>query len=276
MSAEGPRRLLDHGDDLDGVLRGALEAERADKIDDARLSRIAQAMAASGAGAAVHASLPPPSIGKTLPGPKSTSWLGSKGAIALLAIAFIGGLSATGFYVGREPSSRDGWGASPELADRAPGSVAPTEQLSAIVARPESASEQAPTVGSVVTSTATVSPSDLPSAPPGVVPTSPARHVRSVANTESTTEVDEIALLAQAHDSLRGDPARSLALCNEHQARFANGHFAQEREAVAITALVYLGRRDEGRHRWSAFLKRYPSSSHRAHLESLFAAPSAH
>ena len=48
MSAEGPRRLLDGGDELNSLLRGALDAERADAVDEARLARIGKAIAVAG------------------------------------------------------------------------------------------------------------------------------------------------------------------------------------------------------------------------------------
>jgi hypothetical protein len=42
-----------------------------------------------------------------------------------------------------------------------------------------------------------------------------------------------------------------------------HGQFSEEREALAIDALLRLGRRSEAQARARAFLQRYPSSSHR-------------
>ena len=111
----------------------------------------------------------------------------------------------------------------------------------------------------------TISPSDLPSAREPQSPS--ARTIPSAP--AAPTETEEIALIARAQEALASDPAASLALCREHGQRFANGHFAQEREAVAIEALVDLHRTREANERFDAFALRYPTSSHRAHLEDL-------
>lgn len=52
-------------------------------------------------------------------------------------------------------------------------------------------------------------------------------------------------LLQRARTSLGTDPAQTLALAEQHRARFPRGILALERELVAIDALVALGRRDE-------------------------------
>ena len=249
MSAEGPRRLLDGGDELNDLLRGALDAERADAIDEARLARIGKAIAFAGASAAPPsppaASSPPAAV---VGANASSGWLAAKGPYVLLAAAMIGGLAAIGTM---DPPS-------------AP--VNTPLRTTTVVAPPV---EEPPAAA-----TPTITPSELPSAPAiaAPVPVKPARSAPAAA----AADVDEIALLARAHDALRSDPARSLTLCREHETRFAAGHFAQEREAVAIEALVYLGRKGEATRRWTEFQRRYPSSSHRVHLESLFADPSAH
>jgi hypothetical protein len=244
---DGPRRLLDYGDDLNGLLRGALDAERSDDVDAARLERIGRRVAAAAAGAAtapaqaIPAEVPDASAIETA---AKTGWLGWKGPVVLVAVAAIGGAAAIGLRADRPKPV--------PAPTSAPATMTPVESTPPAPEEP-----------------ATVSPADLPNAP--VVASTPKVAVKAAA----ASEVDEIALLARAHDALRGEPARSLALCKEHERRFATGQFAQEREAVAIEALVYLGRRDEAERRWSAFRERYPSSSHRVHLESLLAAPPA-
>jgi len=245
MSVEGPRRLLDGGgDERNALLRGALEAERAERTDEARLARIGQALAFAGASVAP----PPLAEAATPPAPaaaarSATGWLVAKGPYVLLATAIVGGLVAIG--KSDPPAS--------------PASPARTTVVSPPVDEP------------VADTTPTLSPADLPSAPAPATPL-PGKNAKLAASS-TAGDSDEIALLAKAHDALRADPARALSLCKEHETRFRGGHFAQEREAVAIEALTYLGRKDEASRRWALFQARYPSSSHRVHLEGLFGAP---
>lgn len=238
MSRPGDlRRLLDGDDDASGLVERALRAERADTVDRARLERIGLGI---GAATAVSAAPAPPAHAKP------ASFVGSKGALSLFAAAAAGGFAALLVTSSETPP--------------APSSAAPPP--AAIVATEPPASEAA--------EPPTVSPSDLPSEPL-VGPSGPAKAkaAASAGGAPKATDDDEIALLARAHDALGADPARALALCREHEARFSVGHFAQEREAVAIEALVYLGRADEARRRLLEFRRRHPTSSHRVHLESL-------
>jgi hypothetical protein len=262
MSVDGPRRLLDYGDDLNGTVRDALEAERADDVSAARLERIARAMAAASPAPSAG---PPPVAPAPETAPSGGGWMASHGPYVLLAAAVMGAFLAIRATSHHEvvPAAAPAVASAPSER-RAP----PTQSTSASPVEPE------PPI-------ATLSPSDLPTArtarvvesPPMPAAAAPARAVKTT--TAASTDADEIALLARAHDALRSDPARSVALCREHETRFAAGHFAQEREAVAIEALVYLGKKDQARRRWNAFRERYPSSSHRVHLETLFAAPAA-
>lgn len=175
------------------------------------------------------------------PPPKPAA-LAAKGPILGVAAATLAGLVAVALVARQTPSAE------------APA-AAPNVQLA-----PAPASEEAPPPPKT-DGVPTVSPADLPSAP--------AAPAKAAAKPAAPSEGDEIALLARAHDTLSTNPAASLALCKEHEARYAGGHFAQEREAVAIEALVYLHREDEARRRLTAFETKYPTSSHRVHLESL-------
>ena len=258
MSSD-PKRLADYGDGLRGVVRDALDAERS--IDDgeaARLARIeAKLLAALGAAPVLVAppaaeAPPPPAETPAAPSPPApSSWLGAKGAAAAGAAAIVIGAA---FFLSRPTTT------SPPVAT---------------VPSVPAAVETAPTAAPPTTappSIKTVSPSELPTAiDPPAKPAPSARETTGASATASgVTDTEEIALLARAHDALRGSPAQSLELCREHEKKFANGRFSQEREAVAIEALVHLGRRDEAEKRWSSFQTRFPGSSHRVHLESLF------
>ena len=57
-----------------------------------------------------------------------------------------------------------------------------------------------------------------------------------------------------------GDGVGALARLALHERRFPNGALAQEREAMAIRALVLTGDREHARARADAFRARYPGS----------------
>ncbi|AKV00300.1 hypothetical protein AKJ09_06963 [Labilithrix luteola] len=78
----------------------------------------------------------------------------------------------------------------------------------------------------------------------------------------------EVAYLRRAQASLNMNPTRALALADEHPSRFPEGVLAQEREVIAIDALVKLRRTAEARTRAGAFRSRYPSSAHLARVLS--------
>jgi hypothetical protein len=65
------------------------------------------------------------------------------------------------------------------------------------------------------------------------------------------------------------DPAQALAVAAEGDRRFASGLFVQERQAIAITALVRLGRGAEARARAEAFLAAHPRSSFAERIQRL-------
>lgn len=68
----------------------------------------------------------------------------------------------------------------------------------------------------------------------------------------------ETAELAEARRLLVRDPRGALALVERGNTEFPRGMFGEEREAIAILALVDLGQTSTARRRASAFLARYP------------------
>jgi hypothetical protein len=93
-----------------------------------------------------------------------------------------------------------------------------------------------------------------------------------VEGTGESSELDpaaELALIRRAHDALRASPARALEIAEEHRQRFAAGALVQEREVVAIEALVHLGRTEAARARAAAFHARWPRSAHGRRVDVL-------
>jgi hypothetical protein len=82
---------------------------------------------------------------------------------------------------------------------------------------------------------------------------------------------DEPQLLQRAHALLAASPAEALTLTDEHVRRFPGGVLAQERELIAIEALLKLGRRRAATDRAASFLNAYPRSAHRSRVQALVA-----
>ena len=123
-----------------------------------------------------------------------------------------------------------------------------------------------------------VSVDSLPAAPPALGTASPARDTKaSRAQAPAPADGvpgaqdpgDELALLEDARRALATDPARTLALADAHARRFAKPALAQERERLAIDALVRLGRRSEAEARAKSFEATYPQSAHLARVRAL-------
>jgi RNA polymerase sigma-70 factor (ECF subfamily) len=134
---------------------------------------------------------------------------------------------------------------------RAPSKpVATTLETTVAIAAPTSTSTSTPTPTPTATPTSTPTATPTPSAPP---PDPDA----------------EIRLLTRAQSDLSTDPARALAECDALARRFPHGVLDQEREVVAIDALVRLGRRDEATARATRFDAAYPQSTHARRIQEI-------
>jgi hypothetical protein len=81
---------------------------------------------------------------------------------------------------------------------------------------------------------------------------------------------DELKLLARAQNALSSDPAFALELTSEHVRAFPSGALAQEREVIAINALLRLDQTAEASVRAATFHRRFPTSAHRRRVDVLF------
>ncbi len=80
---------------------------------------------------------------------------------------------------------------------------------------------------------------------------------------------EEPQLLQRALAVLATSPSQALALTDEHARRFPAGALGQERERIAIEALVKLGQRGAAVERATRFLAVYPRSAHRSRIEAV-------
>lgn len=241
-------------------LRGALVAARRDVPDQASIARLAGKLPLDvppprGGGGPSGAPPPMPPIPSILPGVIVGAGLGAiVSAIGLFWDARSTPQPAP--IVHAETTT------TADTAMRAPDSpptrVAPTA-VPIAVAKPSAPDDSSRAVPAPSSSADRASPSDSPSDGIGV------------GAPPSGISESEAQLLQRAHDALQSGPARALELTREHAARFPSGVLAQEREVVAIEALVQLGRADEARTRAASFIQAYPGSAHRRRIEALVA-----
>jgi hypothetical protein len=79
----------------------------------------------------------------------------------------------------------------------------------------------------------------------------------------------EMALLRDARLTLHQSPASALELTEEHARLYPQGQMTQERELIAVSALVALGRRTAALARAASFERQYPTSPYRKQLGEL-------
>jgi hypothetical protein len=72
----------------------------------------------------------------------------------------------------------------------------------------------------------------------------------------------EVHLLQRAQEALGSDPRAALSVAEEHRRFYPDGDFAQERERIAIEALVELGRVARAKSRAARFREKFPGSAH--------------
>ncbi len=104
---------------------------------------------------------------------------------------------------------------------------------------------------------------DLP-AVPTLEPGTSLRSVAPRAADDADERMDRLAaemrLVVEARDSLPDGPAEALALLDQHRARFPDGALVEEREALAIEALLLLRHTAEVERRFHELTIDYPGS----------------
>lgn len=178
-----------------------------------------------------------------------------RGPIAAVALTFAlgaaaGMLGSSGVFLALRATSEEpqrAASAAPSVRAR-PARAKP--QAAASVAAPEPSTTRAPPRAA-----REATPSDEPPPP--------------VPSSTSFGSHAELALLARAQGALAGAPAAALALADEHEEKFARGALVQEREVVAIDALLRLGRRTEAVGRALRFHQQFPGSVHGRRIDVL-------
>ena len=248
---EDPERLAEAADDA--LLRDLLEAGRDELADAEQLSAVAAKLGpilAAGSGAAAGAA------GTA----KAASALGGGAVAKLLGVVGVGTLIAVAALQLVKPSS-SGLD-TPWLASAPPGSSATSAPALPVVEVAPSSAETQPSAALGSTN----APSPDPSAPRRHASSAP---VESASPAEPVKPDSEAKVLKRAQDALRADPARALAICDEHRRSFPRGLLGQEREVITIGALMRLGRSGEAETRARRFAALHPSSTHLRRIETL-------
>ena len=279
MPLKDPLRLLDSAAGAPDFVRDALDAGRADVPRLEQLARLAQRLPIdvpppNGPGAPPTASAPAPLA--TLPSALPGAIVG-----AVLGLAVIG-LHAV-FTRSEAPAAVDRGAqtailvagstapATPERAPRDSASTPPSMASVRAVAAPAitaaPGAEPSPRSADPSVNTAPIAVAAAAGSPPDLAVDSPGGNAFAQSPTIDTET--EIQLLQRAQDALGRGPAQALDLINRHAARFPGSILGQEREVIAIDALVRLGRVGEARARAAAFASRFPTSAHLRRLAAL-------
>jgi hypothetical protein len=89
--------------------------------------------------------------------------------------------------------------------------------------------------------------------------------------TPRPTRVDELTLMQRARDALQGDPKATLKLAEQHARLYPAGVFVQEREVLAINALLRQERSSAAYQRAERFIATHGSSPYAVQLRAMLA-----
>jgi hypothetical protein len=254
------KRWLDAADPADAALDALLAAGREEQPTAQQLQALAERLEPTfnpsgpgggggeggDAGSGPAATTAPPIAAATPIAPA---------ALALAAAAVLALCGVWAFHSGRA----DDAGTSPAPAQGPPAAPIPPPRTSE--GRAES-SETESSSSDVTDASGEHGRVRAPSTKPPPAPQKPANDA-----------IAELALLEQAHRALAGAPAKALAAVETHARRFPTSQYAQERELIAIEALLASKQVERARVRGARFLALYPRSSHGRKVRSLIASP---
>jgi hypothetical protein len=268
-----PKRWLDEGGGGTAEERALLESGRNVKMPSALRKRVWLGIAGGVAG--VGASAGAAAGGALGQGAAATGTLSLvfSGAAAktLIAVAVVGGtgLGVAALRSSLRPLATTTTAEAPSQRKIETGEVA------------ESASPEPPAADTAERSGTL--PEHKPRAPVAArgvakAPPSPVAQAEDVAaprtepapeRTTSRLREESAAVVAVRKTLLSGDAAEALRMLDRLRTDFPNGALVQEREALAVRALVESGQKEAARKRGEAFLRAFPRSPHAAEVRAL-------
>jgi hypothetical protein len=296
-SPSDPVRWTAHPGDAPEALREPLEAALREAPSEQQMKALALRLAALGVGTAAAASA---ATAKAAAGTATAAGAKTAGALTvgkvLASLAVLGATAAGAVLLQRAAQPRDERSAI--VAPRAttqPAEVAPAVEPAASFARapvqqaprgePQPAAPVEPAREALEpASGAQIEASELEVPPaetrePALKPPTrreratsrrertrahqPARHTRDSRVVAAEQSIpSEVELLRKARAALAGRPREAFALTEQHRQHYARGTFVQERDALAIEALLRAGELDMARDLARRFVRDYPSSPH--------------
>jgi hypothetical protein len=237
------------------VLERGLEAAQASGPTDEQLQALERSVLA-GLGTATGAAVLIAKAAESHAAEATTGWLSAgatKLVLALVATAAVGGAVAIWHAAGKRAHG------NPAIASSARISTPSAEDT----LRPE-----------LPTPNETAEPaSEMPSLAPTPAPAVAAFRKHETPRIGSNKalrggdEDEEFSLLERANRALAKSPALALSLADEHAKRFPASGMDQEREVIAITALVNLGQRSEAQKRAGRFSHAHAGSVYQGRID---------
>ena len=257
---EEPARLLTPESGASPRLRAALESARSDEPSAAALAALAARVGVA-TGVAVVAGGGAATSGGTGAGGAAASGAGvATGVVAKVVVGgLLVGLIGVGGWVFGGAEAPEGVAVVDVPVTEVPAVDVPVVPEVPVVEAPVAEAPTVPTVALPAVAKVPAAPKQPEEKVAAEVHTSAPETPAAAPTVDLNAELD---LVRTAQRALKGDPAAALAACETHVARFPEGSMAQEREVLAIQALVALGRMDEARSRGDAFAVRWPGSAH--------------
>lgn len=260
-----PKRGVDDPE-LPEALRSALLAARADVPSSERLARMAVQLGCAPVLGASEA------VSSAAPASGARVVLGStKGKLVLLAsVCVLGGAL---FYAARSAEVTPG----PLPASMPVPAPAPVQGATEASVEPRGPGLE-PAQGPREITLPAVAPAKQATPPQPAARTEPKSKARAPllaldgrARGEGGDIHAELTLLRRAQESLTPAPSRALALCEEHARRYPSGALQQERELIAVVALLRRGDLKGAHARALRFERAFPGSMHAQRLRALLA-----
>lgn len=287
-----PIRFTDASSDAPELLRGAFSAGAKEGPSPAQMRMLAVKLAAVSAGTAVVAGASTAQASTTLGGGAAATTSALPLAKIVVAVAMVGASALGGVALmskseptrTRAPSAevvkssvREQVAAPVEVAPTfapttanevaAPSAAHPADSIGA--ERPTQSEVDAPAAQGVANTKAVRDERQASAQRRAVITKAkPAASAKSPVAQEAHEQANkadvpsEVELLRRARTALASRPREAFALTEQHREHYPRGVFAQERDALAIEALLRAGDTDTARRLAQSFVSAHPSSPH--------------